>query len=164
MLFPLLSGEDLDGARYERDLDALGLTRYQVADAPAVISSTIPQDSTDLAIGLEAQASYVFRATLFVVSGTTPGVKIQLKFPFNSFARVAWGADDAASAAADDVSDLAVQSFSIPSSALQAINPSGFITTGPALDNLVVGYAQSTSSATSTVLKLGSFLTVTRVA
>lgn len=164
MLFPLLSGEDLTGARYENDLNNIGQTVYQVADAPAVTNNTTPQDSTDLVIPLATQASYVFRATLFVVSGTTPGVKIQLKFPFNSFARVAWGADDAASAAADDVSDLAVQSFSIPSSALQAINPLGFITTATVLANLVVGYAQSTSSATSTVLKLGSFLTVTRVA
>lgn len=161
MLDPLLSGEDLTGARYETDLDNLGRTYYQVTDSNPANNTTTYQDSTDLVIPLGIQASYIFRCTLFVVSNSLADIKIRLKFPLSSFARVRWG--DGTLAAEDDVSDLVEQGFST-SGALEAISPSGFVTTGTVLANLIVGYAQNTAHVSNTLLKLGSFVTVTRVA
>ena len=159
MFDPLLSGQDLNAEKYVADLDNLGSTVWLSADSLPSTNTTYI-DSTELVFPALDLAAYKFAGTLWWVSSATADIKIRIKVPVGAFGRVRWG--DLTLAAEDDVSDAVEQSFST-SGGLEGISPSGFFTVTGGAGSVIVGHAQLTTTASNTLLKMGSHLTFTRI-
>jgi hypothetical protein len=173
LVVPFLAGQDATPTTFNAAIDNALSTKYQTADTIRNATTTY-LDSTDLVLPLLANAAYTFDSCLFYDSSTTADVKIRLSLPAGSAALIVpW----ASTATANTTSTNAInQQASVPASniiefampgigsgSIMSARPSGWINVSTTAGNLVIGHTQNTSSAVNTLLKKGSWITLTRV-
>jgi hypothetical protein len=138
----------------------------------SVTSQTIPQPDPHLLIPVVANAVYEMDGILFITStSTTPDVGIQMDGPASSAGT--WQTIAPPTSATTDDSTVRTIANSLgvnrtyglqTASQVFGFPVSGMIETAGTAGNLQVSWAQSTSSATATTMKIYSWIRLTRVA
>lgn len=170
---PFAAGETLTAAKLNAGLDNVARTVYQTADSPPRNNSTAYLDSTTLVMALEANAGYIIDSFIIYDTNSTADFKIRFTVPSGGFIRMAkWGQDTGASAVAGSINVQAIDDTSdaveftlggVASGTMMTARPSGIIAVGATPGNLQVAFSQNTATAINTVLKLGSWVALSRV-
>lgn len=143
------------------------------ADRTATSSTTLTA-ATGLVVALEADTRYALTGYLAYTAGATGDLKVALAAPTGTTGHWTLYAQDTA-ATAGSGSIVAKRATSFGTGTTQsaagedgagghmACLPRGFINTAASAGSLQVHFAQNTSSATSTILRAGSWLRVIKL-
>lgn len=173
LLVPFLAGQDLTPAAFNAAIDNALSVRYQTADTIRNNTTTY-LDSTDLVIALSANAAYTLDCCILYDTSATADAKIRFSFPASTVALIApWASTNTANTTATNtinqqasvpVSNIIEFTLSgVASGTVMSARPAGWINVAGTAGNLVVGHAQNTASAVNTLLKSGSWISLTRV-
>lgn len=172
LLNPLLAGQDLTAQFFNDSIDNARSVKWQTADIPRTNTTTY-LDSTDLVIPVLANAAYTFDSCFFYDSTTTADVKIRLTLPASAAALIApWSAGTGASSNTNTINQQGAgpvsnvvewQAGGIGTGSIMSIRPVGWINIAGTAGTLVIGFAQNTAAAVTTLLKKGSWFAISRV-
>lgn len=173
LIVPALAGQNLTPTFFNTTIDNALSAKYQTVDT-ARNATTTYLDSTDLVIPLLANAAYTLDCCIFYDTSTAADMKLRFSFPASTAALIVpWASTNVANTTATNTIN---QQASVPASniieftlsgvasgTIMSARPSGWINVSTTPGNLVVGHAQNTSTAVNTLLKSGSWITLTRV-
>jgi hypothetical protein len=136
------------------------LPAYAVKTADqSIASSTTQTADTALLVALEANATYLVTALIVWTSAsTTPGISNGWTVPAST--TIVWG--DQTQFAANSTASTEAWTLSV-ASALKSFQLFGYVAVGGTAGNLQFTWAQTTSNATATTVKAGSWLRAERV-
>lgn len=138
-------------------------------DSTPVVSSTTLVSATSLVLSVEAGATYKFEAETIFDTNATADFKGLFALPAGSFIRLSEWASGAGAAATDatifhDAIDSgAFVCGGIAAGTFMTARPAGIIIVGGTAGNCQFQFAQNVSNATGTILKGGSWMTLTKV-
>lgn len=153
------------------DFDVFGVTAYKTGDE-SVTSSTTLQNDDLLVLPVVANARYIMDALFFYTGagdGPTGGLKLGWTGP--SGATMLWnnfgtnqntGALVGYNVVAENIGGG--RGVGTNGGTQMSCAPKGTLVTGASSGNLQLQWAQGGSNATATVLKVGSFIRLTRIA
>ena len=173
LLVPWLAGQDFTPTFFNATIDNALSVKYQTADTIRNATTTY-LDSTDLVLPLLANAAYTFDCCIFYDTSAAADCKIRFTFPASTAALIVpWASTNTANTTATNtinqqasvpVSNIIEFTLSgVASGTIMSARPSGWINVSTTAGNLVIGHAQNTSSAVNTLLKKGSWITLSRV-
>lgn len=142
------------------------LAAVKTADQSVTSSTTLVND-TQLLVAVAASATYRLDALIYYTGGTTGSSDLKLGWTVPAGTTITGGADSVANPLA--VAQVFMTQSSVLFSATNgAGNPFpislwGTVVTSGTAGNLQLQWAQNTSSATSTIVKTASLLTLLRV-
>lgn len=163
-LFPVTAGADLTATLFNSTVDNAGVMAYQGADSPPVNNSATLVASTYLTIPVVANGFYVYEDTILYDTNSTADFQYLIVCPnfsangplsrvfLNTSSTITVNADTSLSTAAGGSAVGTV----IP------IQRSGLLSIGVA-GNVSIQFAQNTANASNTLLKIGSWIRLTRV-
>lgn len=152
MLNPFSAGYDLTAAELNAAFDIQRM-KYQET-TQTVISSTVFVSSSHLVLPVEASVNYIVEMEIFCTSGATPDFKVNLLLPSGATVRLS----------ADGNTTTTSTTMAFPSDgSTKGVKISGLIDMSTAAGNLTIQFAQNTSSASNTVLEIGSWIRLTKV-
>lgn len=163
-LFPVTAGADLTATLFNSTVDNAGVMAYQGADSPPVNNSTTLVASTYLTIPVVANGFYTYEDNIMYDGNSTANFQYLIVCPnFSSNGPIArlftstggtltWNADTSLSTAAGGGGVGTVR----------AVRRSGLLSIG-VTGTVSIQFAQNTANASNTILKIGSWIRLTRV-
>lgn len=144
---------------------------YKTADesVSSANTGTTLQNDDHLVLALEANSVYEIDGYVAYEGAATPAGDLKLQFTVPSGGAMRWttnGAPTGALTSFDAVANAASSTrvLGTNGATVMAFSPKGWVTTAGTAGNLTLQWAQNASNATSTTLKLGSWIQITRIA
>lgn len=164
-----------DGALYKRIAAAwvkyvAGQPISYAASTTTVNNSATLVNATGLVVPVEASAQYAIEACLVYNTGTVPGLKIGWTVPAGATGNWSTGGVVQSANSRIGSADMGVTALSTPltvtgdASLGVSCRPIGTLTVSSTAGNLQLQVAQSTANVSNTVIQIGSWLKVTRLA
>lgn len=152
---------------------ALPLITYTNSDT-TVTSSTTLVNATGLSVALEADSLYIWDAFIAFNAGATGDFKAAWTVPAGTAGNWGmWGLSTASTGGVGTMNGARVDGYGTGNTLLAggndtapnalAVRPAGFIDTAGTAGNFQLQFAQNASSATSTVVKFGSWIRAIKV-
>ena len=163
-LFPVTAGTDLTASLFNATVDNAGVMAYQGADSPPVNNSTTLVASTYLTIPVVANGFYIYEDNIMYDSSATADFQYLIVCPNFSangpISRSFLTAADALTFNTDTSLSTAAGGGGVGT--VRTVMRSGLLSIGVA-GNVSVQFAQNTANASNTLLKIGSWIRLTRV-
>jgi hypothetical protein len=167
---PALVGEDITSTYFNQKLDWTAQTKVQTADIIRN-AATAFLDSADLVIPVVAGATYSLESCLMYDTAAAADIVIRISYPSGTTGLIAnLGSGTAITTTTNAINQQALAvsgtSFSatyggVAVGTIVTVNPAGGLIVTTA-GNLVVGFAQSVSTASNSLLKAGSWVRLCR--
>jgi len=163
-LFPVTAGADLTASLFNSTVDNAGVMAYQGADSTAVNNSTTLVASTYLTIPVVANGFYMYEDQILYDTNSTADFQYLIVCPFSTtngpLSRVFLNTSLALTMNADTSLSTAAGGSAVGT--VVPIKRSGLLAIGVA-GNVSIQFAQNTANASNTILKVGSWIRLTRV-
>lgn len=169
---PALVGEDITSSYFNQKLDWTAQTVYQGADIIRNAQVTFV-DSATLVIPVVSGASYSFESCLMYDTAAAADIVIRISYPSGTTGLISNSGSGTAITTATNPINQQATALSGTSTSLTyggvatgtilTVNPSGGITVTTA-GNVVIGFAQATSTASNSLLKQWSWIRLSRTA
>ncbi len=154
--------------------NSLPLMGYAVADSTKTSNTTLA-DATGVVVALQANSTYILDGYIAYNAGATGDLKVAWTVPAGTTGH--WGLYPIAVASTASVGDLDARRIDAYGDAniqagggsdsfggIMVALPRGYIVTSGTAGNFQLRFAQNTSSVTSTVIKIGTWIRVLKVA
>lgn len=166
MFAPFLAGQDLTASLLTTGID----NAYQLKGITTdlTVSSTTFQTASELTTTLVTDASYIIQCQFVFDSNTTADIQIKYTTPLGTIIRMApWGqntaTNDTVPQNVTDGTTTLTQSFgSRAAGSYTLVRPSGALISVAGAGTVQVSFAQVSASG-STLLKVGSFIALSRI-
>lgn len=172
---PLANSQDFSSSYFNAAIDNIRSTVFQTADA-SVTNSALLTQSADLTMPITPGAKYAVEACLFYDTDATSDMRFGIIFPGLSVVTIAgWHATTAATGVTNNITSSVYGSepfgqsafFSaggVASGTVMCIRPVGFAKIDDLVSGVVyVNYSQDTATASRSIFKQGSWLSLTRL-
>jgi hypothetical protein len=164
------AGQRIRASQYNADQDRRR-KKYQSADQLRNNNTTL-LSSTDLTWTVEANAVYAFDSLILIDANTTADFKYNFLLPAGSgIVQSLWGSGVSNGAGIIDgaIFHDVVTSAGLPAGGANSgtplsLKPQGLIAIGGTAGTVTFQFAQNTANASNTILKLGSWIELTKVA
>lgn len=175
LLIPMVPNQDFRSEFFNTTIDNMHSVAYQTSDISVTSQATSFQLATDLILpDLVADAEYIFESCLFYDTSATADINIRIRLPFIGAILIApWSSGTAITTATNNINQQGQGSTSsstvemiaggVAAGTVMSIRPTGWIRMFTSSGDLAIDFMQSVSSATSTILKQGSWIALTRV-
>lgn len=166
-LVPFAAGQKLTAANLNAAFDITRIV-YQSADQ-TVNNTTTYVSSSNLVLSLAANSVYVYKSCIVFDTGATPDFKHKLLLPAGAAVRRAVFTPTTTVAATNttigmDTLDLVeFASGGVAAGTMMTAFPMGTIYTAGTAGSVTVQFAQQVANASNTVLKIGSWIELTKV-
>lgn len=166
---PFVSGRRVRAVEVNDAIDDAIRSRYQTADQTRT-NSTAFLSSPDLVCSVAANAWYTFDSFIIVDTNATADFKFNLALPAGSGAVLSlWGSGVLAASISDVIFHDVLNTTTIPAGGvaagtLMSMRPAGILAIGATAGSCTFQFAQNTANAVGTILKLGSWMKLSRVA
>ena len=163
-LFPVTAGADLTATLFNSTVDNAGVMAYQGADSTPVNNSTTLVASTYLTIPVVANGFYTYEDNILYDTSATANFQYLIVCPNFStngpISRVAISTAGTLTLNADTSLSTAAGGGGVGT--VRAVRRSGLLSIG-VVGNVSIQFAQNTANASNTLLKIGSWIRLTRV-
>lgn len=176
LLVPMVANQDVRAGFFNSSIDNMRSVAYQTSDVSVTNSATTFQLATDLIIpALVANAEYIFESCLFYDTPAAADINIRIRLPFIGAICIAnWGSGTTITGATNNIDQSAITSSGtgstiefiyggVAAGTVMCVRPAGWIRMSTASGDLAIDFVQNVASATSTILKQGSWIALTRV-
>lgn len=163
-LFPFVAGQDLTASYVNQTIDNAGVMAYQGADSSPVNNSTTLVASTYLTIPVVANGFYIYEDNILYDTNSTADFQCLIVCPNFSangpISRVFLNTSSTITVNADTSLSTAAGGSAVGT--VWPIRRSGLLSIGVA-GTVSIQFAQNTANASNTLLKIGSWIRLTRV-
>lgn len=168
---PITVGQTITSTAENNFLDWVAQTEYQSADL-VVNNSVAFTDSATLVIPMLTGASYSFEANIMYDSPSSADIVIRFSYPTGTTGLISNAGSGTAITTATNALNQQATSLSgtsitqtyggVATGTVISVTPSGGLSVTTA-GNLVIGFSQSTATATNTLLKKWSWIRLSRI-
>lgn len=175
LLVPMLPNQNLRAEFFNTSIDNMRSVAYQTSDISVTNSATTFQLATDLIIpDLVAGGEYIFESCLFYDTPAAADINIRLRLPFiGAIAIAPWSSGTAITSATNNINQQAITDSGtgdtielicggVAAGTIMSIRPTGWFRMSTSSGSLAIDFMQNVASATSTILKQGSWIALTR--
>lgn len=150
------------------DFDLIGVFAIKTGDE-SVTSSTTLQNDDQLVLPVAANARYIMDGWFRYTGAASPAGDLKMGWTLPSGASMSWtnfGVNTSALTAYNVVVELTAGGRAVGTNGATEMScaPKGYIATSSTSGSLQLQWAQNSSSGTATVLKVGSYVRIVRVA
>lgn len=167
-LVPFVAGQDLTADVLNAAIDVTR-TAYQSVDQ-TVNNTTTYVSSTGLTLSIGASEVHVYESLIMFDTNTSADFKQRLLLPASATVRIArWSSSTVGTAIDtaiehDAITVTEIQSGGVASGTIMSTRATGLITNSTAAGSVTLQFAQNAATVVNTVLKIGSWIRLTRVA
>lgn len=175
LLMPMVQNQDFRAEFFNTSIDNMRSVAYQTADVSIVNDAITFIESTDLVIpDLVANAEYIFESCLFYDTNATADIVLNIKLPFVGAAMIApWYSGTAITGAVNNINQQGLDATTfrvvqfiaggVAAGTIMSVRPAGWLRMSTSSGPLSIEFGQNVASTTSTILKQGSWIAITRV-